>query len=39
MGGRDGKTNTKSVTNKTDGHTRSLVYKHTFQKLREENKR
>lgn len=27
---------TKSVTNITDAHTRSLIYKHTFVKLHEE---
>jgi len=34
-----GKTNTKSLTNITDAHTRSLVYKHTFVKLHEEKKK
>lgn len=31
-----GKTNTKSLTNITDAHTRSFIYKHTFVKLHEE---
>jgi len=34
-----GKTNTKSLTNITDAHTRSLVYKHTFVKLHGEKKK
>lgn len=34
-----GKTNTKSLTNVTDAHTRSFIYKHTFVKLHEEKKK
>lgn len=34
-----GKTNTKSLTNITDAHTRSFIYKHTLVKLHEEEKK